>query len=159
MEKRIIIGSDGAGYSLKEAVKSDLISKGYDITDVGTQDPNNPVDYFKVGFAVGKAISEKQFKRGIIFCGSGMGVGITAGKYPNVYAAVCESIYAAKRCRVINNANVLAMGGQLVTSHVGIIMANTFLDTQFAEGLTSAKAEYLESCMNEVKRVEKELYR
>ncbi|MHB1314711.1 MAG: RpiB/LacA/LacB family sugar-phosphate isomerase [Christensenellales bacterium] len=159
MDKRIIIGSDGAGYLLKEAVKKDLISKGYEIVDIGTQDPANPMDYFKVGFTVGKAVSEKKFERGIVFCGSGMGVGITAGKYPNVYSAVCESIYAAQRCRVINNANVLAMGGQFVTPHIGVLMANAFLDTKFCEGLDSKSTDYLSGCLEEVKAVEKALYK
>ena len=82
MDKKLIIGADPAGYKLKESVKAHLIEQGYDITDVGTLSPEEPVEYHKVGFAVGKAISEKKFERGLLFCGSGMGVHIVAGKFP-----------------------------------------------------------------------------
>lgn len=158
MDNRIILGSDAAGFPLKEIIKNDLISKGYHITDVGTLDPNKPIDYYQVGFTVAEAISEKRFERGLLFCGTGMGVTISANKYPNVYAAVCESPYTAKRCRVINNANILSMGNNIVTPPIAIQMVDAFLNTEFTEGLPEEKIDYLNFCLAQLKKKEEELF-
>lgn len=158
MDKRLIIGADPSGFALKEAVKAHLIQQGYDITDVGTLSPDAPVDYHKVGFAVGKAISNKEFERGIMFCGSGMGVHIVAGKFPGVYCAVCEGPWAANRCRAINNCNVLAMGGFFVTERYGIMMADEFLNTEFLEGFDQEDVDFLSRAFDEIQEMEKEIY-
>ena len=158
MDKKLIIGSDPAGFTLKEAVKAHLIEEGYEITDVGTLSPDKPVDYYDVGFIVGKAVSEKEFERGIIVCGSGMGVHIVAGKFPGVYCAVCESPWPVNRCRAINNCNVLAMGGFFITESYGIMMADTFLNTEFLEGFGEEDRIYLANAVEEIKKMEKEIY-
>ena len=158
MDKRLIIGADSAGFTLKEAVKAHLIEEGYEITDVGTLSADAPVDYYDVGFKVGKAISEKEFERGIVFCGSGMGVHIVAGKFPGVYSAVCESPYAANQCRAINNCNVLAMGGYFITPKFGIMMADEFLNTEVLQGFDPELQEYLANALEVIKGMEKEIY-
>ena len=158
MDKRLIIGADPSGFSLKEAVKAHLIEQGYEITDVGTLSPDEPVDYYNVGFKVGKAVSEKEFERGIIFCGSGMGVHIVAGKFPGVYCAVCETPWAANQCRAINNCNVLAMGGLLVTESYGIMMADEFLNTEFLNGFDENGQAYLSNAFEIIQGMEKEIY-
>jgi ribose 5-phosphate isomerase B len=143
MEK-IVIGSDMSGYDLKEAVKKHLQSKGFDVTDVGTPDPDHPVDFYDVALRLGKAVSEKQFKRGIVICGTGMGVSLIANKFKGVYCGLCESVYAVNRARTYNNINVLGMGGFFVAPHLGIKMVDTFLNTKFGEGEDEGTKKVLE---------------
>lgn len=154
---RIVIGSDVSGFELKESVKRDLEAKGYCVADVGTLDPKEPVDFFVVGARVGRRISEGEFQRGIVCCGNGMGVGTVAGKFPGVTSCVCETLCAAMRCRVINNANVLAMGGQMVAPFTGVLMANAFLTTDFCEGLDAQDARYLTNSLDEIRNIEASL--
>lgn len=140
MEK-IIIGSDPSGFTLKEAVKQHLIDRGFDVTDVGTKTLEEPVMYFDVGERLGKAISEGQFERGIIICGTGMGVNLMANRFPGVLCGLCESVYAVSRARTINNINVVALGGFYQGPELGIAMTDAFLDTPWLEGLDEATQE------------------
>lgn len=159
MSKKIVLGADGSGFKLKEVVKKHLEMRGYEVTDIGTHEISNPSHYYDVGFNVGKEVSEGNYERGIVFCGSGMGVGIAANKIPGVYAAVCDNIYETQQARIINNANVLALGGNFVTPEIGIIMVDTFLDTEFAQGLPTETKEYLTKCLEEINKKEEELYK
>ena len=114
MDKRIIIGADDSGFTLKEAVKEHLLKNGYDVTDVGTLSLDEPVVYYEVGRRVAKEVADKKFERGLLFCGTGMGVNLVANKISWSLLRICESVFAAKKCRIINNCNVLAMGGFIV---------------------------------------------
>ena len=80
MDKRIIIGADDCGFTLKEAVKEHLLKNGYDVTDVGTLSLDEPVMYYEVGRRVAKEVADKKFERGLLFCGTGMGVNLVANK-------------------------------------------------------------------------------
>lgn len=134
MVKKVVVGADPAGFPLKEAIKAHLIEKGYEVTDLGMLKEDEPIMFQIVGQRVGKAVSEGQFERGLIFCGSGMGIHIAASKFPHVHCALCESIETAKRSRVANNCNILAMGGFYIAPRLGCMMADAFLETEFAEG-------------------------
>ena len=101
-DKYLLMGADWAGFPLKEAVKAHLEKKGWKITDVGVTDPN--VDdtenmFHRIGLRVGAMISEGEFERALIFCGTGMGIHIAASKCPGVHAGVVESVPAALRWR------------------------------------------------------------
>ena len=93
MDKRIIIGADDSGFTLKEAVKEHLLKNGYDVTDVGTLSLDEPVVYYEVGRRVAKEVADKKFERGLLFCGTGMGVNLVANKFPGVYCGLCESVF------------------------------------------------------------------
>ena len=88
MDKRIIIGADDSGFTLKEAVKEHLLKNGYDVTDVGTLSLDEPVVYYEVGRRVAKEVADKKFERGLLFCGTGMGVNLVANKFPGVYCGL-----------------------------------------------------------------------
>lgn len=144
MEKRIIIGSDISGFTLKEATKTHLKKIGYDVTDVGTLTEDAPVDYWTVGFNVGSAVSNKEFERGIVICGTGQGVSIAANKFPGVLCGLCESVFAVNRARTYNNINVLGLGGFLQAPVLGIEMVDTFLNTEWKQGMDEDTAKLLE---------------
>lgn len=148
--KRVIIGADVAGFDLKEAVKAHLIQLGYDIVDVGMTDKEQKIPFHEVGFRVGRAVSKGEFERGLLFCGSGMGIHLAVAKFPGVMSAVCESIPAAKRCVVANNCNILAMGGFYVAPYTGCQMAEEFLLGTFGEGQTERFIAFHESAYNEI---------
>jgi len=134
--KEILVGADFAGCSLKNAVVKHLKAKGWKITDVGvlTEDEKNPEMYHRVGFTVGAMITEGEFERALLFCGTGMGIHLAANKCPNVQCAVVESIPAALRCVAANGCNVMAMGAYYVTPRMGMAMVDAFLEHKLGDG-------------------------
>lgn len=148
--KRVILGADIAGFDLKEAVKEHLIQKGYEIVDVGMTDKENKIPFQEVGFRVGRAVSRGEFERGLLFCGSGMGIHLAAAKFPGVLCAVCESVPAAKRCVVANNCNILAMGGFYVAPYTGCQMAEEYLGSSFGEGQTERFVAFHENAYHDI---------
>lgn len=157
-DKRIVIGSDGSGFELKESVKKHLVEEGYEVTDLGTQSADHPLQYYVVAHVVAHRISSGEFQRGILICGTGMGMNIVANKYPHVYAAVCENTYAAKKSRAINNANILTMGGWITAPFAGCDIADVFLKTEFLEGLEDWRQKNLTKAFATVQEYEKEIY-
>ncbi len=157
MEK-LFIGSDKSGFSLKEAVKAYLIENNYDVTDVGTTDENVPLPFFEVAENGAKRLQNKEFDRGILICGTGMGMSIVANKHEGVHAAACESVYAAEKCRAINDANVLCMGGWVIAPIMGVEMAKTFLNTGFTQNLEDWRARNIEKARTAVRDIEKKSF-
>lgn len=110
---KIALGADHGGFELKEKVKTHLIEKGYEVLDLGTNSTDS-VDYPEFGHAVGHAVADKKAEFGIVICGTGIGISITANKVPGVRAALCTNTTMARLTREHNNANILAMGGRIV---------------------------------------------
>lgn len=137
---KILIGSDPSGFNLKEAVKQHLIDRGFEVTDVGTLSMDEPVMYYDVGERFGKLISDGTFERGIVICGTGMGVNLMVNRFPGVLCGLCESVFAVQKARAVNNINVLALAGWFQGPELGCAMADTFLDTAWLEGLDEATA-------------------
>lgn len=136
-DKQILVGADFAGFPLKEAVVAHLKKKGWTVTDVGVRtgdEEDTDLMFHRIGLRVGAMISEGEFERALIFCGTGMGIHIAASKCPHVHAAVCESVPAALRCVTANNCNVLAMGGFYVAPRTGMAMADAFLEHKLGDG-------------------------
>lgn len=149
--KKIIMGADPLGYELKEAVKAHLLTQHFEIVDVT---PDAGGDYFTVGEQVGQRIATGKFTRGFVFCGTGMGVNIVANKFAGVYSALCESVETARLARVINNANVLAMGGIVLTPYLAKRMADVFLTTEFSTGFSEADPAFLRGAYQDVQATE-----
>ena len=137
-DKQLLMGADFAGYPLKEAIKEYLEKKGWTITDVGVKADSDPNDtelmFHRIGLRVGAMISEKEFERAMIFCGTGMGIHIAASKCPGVHAGVVESVPAAFRAITGNGVNVLALGAFYVTPELGKQCADAFLYNDFGSG-------------------------
>ena len=130
---RIAIGSDHAGFLVKETIRKYLQAAGYSVDDQGTSSEES-VDYPDYGKAVGERVASKQADLGIAVCGSGIGISIAANKVPSIRAALAHDVATARLAREHNNANVLALGGRIVTPEAAIEMVQTFLTTAYLGG-------------------------
>jgi len=130
---RIAIGADHAGYPVKESIKKYLEGAGYAVDDEGTWSEES-VDYPDYGKAVGERVAAKQDDYGIVVCASGIGISISANKVAGIRAALAHDVTTARLSREHNDANVLAMGGRVVSDALAIEMVKTFLSTPFAHG-------------------------
>lgn len=158
MMNKIFIGSDKSGYVLKEAVKEFLKEENFEIEDIGTTDEEYPFPFFEVAQKGAKKIQSKEYDQGILICGTGMGMSIVANKHEGVFAAACESVYAAEKCRAINDANVLCMGGWIIGPMLGVAMTKTFISTEFTQNLEEWRANNLKKARIAVKEIEKESF-
>ena len=140
----IIIGSDHAGFDLKEQIRNFLIEKGYSVKDAGTFS-HESVDYPLIAQEVAKNIAEKEFSRGILLCGSGIGMSITANRFRNVRAALCHNLYTVELSRKHNDANVLVLGGRILGSGMALEMVDVFLHTDFEGGRHSRRLEEIDT--------------
>jgi len=129
----IAVASDHAGYDLKEELKQYLVSKGFDVLDLGTHSKES-VDYPDFAAAMGKAIEKNETTRGILICGTGIGISIAANRNPAIRAALCQSGLAAKLARQHNDANVLALGARLIGIETALDCVEAFLATDFEGG-------------------------
>jgi ribose 5-phosphate isomerase B len=125
---RIAVGSDHAGYLLKQFLATHLAQLGHDIDDLGT-DSERSVDYPQFGASVGRAVSEGRAQLGLCACGTGMGIAIAANKIEGVRAAVVHDVTTARLARAHNHANVVCMGGRIVGHEVAKDAIDTFLST------------------------------
>lgn len=132
--KKVIIASDKDAFPLKEAVKSRLLSEGYQVSDVGQTADSEAVLYYTAAIRLAREIQKGTYARGILFCGTGAGVSMVANKFKGVYCVACESIFTAQRISSVNNANVLAMGSLVVSHAMGAEMAVRYLEGIWCDG-------------------------
>lgn len=130
---RIAIGSDHAGYRLKEHLKDLLVSDGHEVADLGTHD-EQPVDYPPICAAVARDVAGGASERGIVLGGSGQGEQIAANKVHGVRAALCNDLYTAKYSRLHNDANVLSIGARVVGEALADEIVRTWFATEFEGG-------------------------
>ena len=140
MEK-LAIACDHGGYELKEAIKNRFKSR-IEFIDLGTNSSES-VDYPAFGKAVARAIVNKDAPRGIVICGSGIGISIAANRYPEIRAANCLDVNMASLSRQHNNANVLALGARLVDEATALEIVDTFLTTEYEGGRHDARVQQL----------------
>ena len=131
--KKIAIGSDHAGFESKEKAKVELSGLGVEVIDKGT-DSLDSVDYPDFGAAVARAVASGEVDRGVLICGSGIGISMAANKVAGARAALCWNEETARLARQHNDANVLCFGGRFVTPEVAARMVRVFLETDFAGG-------------------------
>lgn len=148
---KIIIGADHAGFSLKEAVKPYLADRNFVITDVGTHS-DEPVDYPDFGFRVAEKVASGEFERGILVCGSGVGMTVVANKYPGVSAVFCLDEETARLSRMHNDTNILVLAGRRTDSDTAKNIIGTWLSTSFEGGRHQRR-------LDKITAVETKLYR
>ncbi len=137
---KLIIGSDHVGRPLKDIVVQHLKSREVEVVDIGVFD-DTPVDYPDVGQKLAERVARGEFERGILICGTGIGMAIVANKVPGVRAAACHDPYSAERARKSNNAQVMTMGSQVVGSEVAKSLVDIWLAAEFAGGRSAPKVE------------------
>ncbi len=130
---KVAIGADHGGFELKEKIKKFLIDSGFEVTDFGTDSPES-IDYPDIAYPLAKAISEGKYDRGILICGTGIGMSLVANKVKGVRAALCSDVYSAKYSVLHNNANVLALGGRVLGEELAKEIVSVWLSQRFSEG-------------------------
>ena len=140
--KKIVIGSDHAGYNLKLKVKAHLESRGFEVMDVGTNSPES-CNYTVYADALCKAIAAGEADLGILVCGTGIGMSIAANKHKGIRAACCENTFSARMTRMHNDANVLCFGERVIGYGLACDMADLFVDTPFEGGRHQARVDDL----------------
>jgi RpiB/LacA/LacB family sugar-phosphate isomerase len=143
MSETIIVGSDHAGFELKEKVKHALEQRGFAVEDAGTHS-GEPVDYPDIAHKVADAISSGRMKRGVVVCGTGLGVSMAVNRHPGVRAAVAYDEETARLSREHNDANVLALGGRSLDHGLAEKILELWLVTPFSGGRHARRVERIE---------------
>ena len=129
----IVLASDHAGFKLKEEIKKFLIKKKRKVLDLGTKNTSS-VDYPDYAHLLSKKMKNDKNQAGILICGSGIGMVMTANKHKNIRAALCYNLKSTKLSRSHNNANVMTLGSRLIKKKVALQCVNAFLKTNFVGG-------------------------
>lgn len=147
----ILLGSDHGGLELKESVKSLLEERGLGYEDCGTYSSDS-VDYPDFGEKVARRVSSGEAEKGILFCGTGIGMSIIANKFPGVRAALATDLFTAQMAKEHNNANILVLGGRVLQKEQALSMVAVWLDSQFDGGRHQQR-------LDKISRIESELGR
>ena len=131
--EKVILASDHAGFKLKEEIKKFLIKKRKKVLDLGTKNTSS-VDYPDYAHLLSKKMKKSKNQFGILICGSGIGMSMAANKHKYIRAALCYSIKSTQLSRQHNNANVMAIGAQLIKKNIALKCVSTFLETDFNRG-------------------------
>lgn len=127
----IAIGSDHGGFALKQEIIKYLEENGYNFRDFGCYEETS-CDYTEYGKAVAEAVADGLFEKGIVICGTGIGISITANKVRGIRCALCGDTFSAEATREHNDANILALGGRVVGTGLALKIVETFLNTPFS---------------------------
>lgn len=142
--KPIIVGADHLGLPLKNALKDYLLEKGYQVDDVGVNS-EDPVNYPDIAVMLSEKVSEGKYERGILVCGTGIGMAITANKIPGVRAAVIHDGYSAERARASNDAQVACFGSLVVGVNTAKKNLDIWLDNEFGGGRSQPKVDLIKA--------------
>jgi ribose 5-phosphate isomerase B len=141
---KMIIGSDHAGYEMKEKVGAHLRKRGVELEDVGTHSEES-VDYTDPGKEVASKVSDGSFERGVLICGTGLGMSMVANRFRGVRAALANDIFSAIMSRRHNDSNILVMGGRLIGDTLALQLVDTWLDTPFEGGRHKRRLEKMDT--------------
>jgi len=155
---KISSGTDPYGVELKDVLKTPLLAAGHPGVDLGGSS-DQPQPYYAVAHARATQVAPGEFERGILICGTGMGMAIMANKPPGVYAGVCEEPSTAVKARSINNANVLTLGGLLTAPFKAKEMTDALLGTEFTQGWEPPIQAFLEPSMRDIRLLKAEAFR
>lgn len=140
----VAIAGDHGGFALKQRIREHLIERGIKIADLGT-DSEESVDYPEFGKACAQAVASGKADRGIVICGTGIGISIAANRIRGIRCGLCTSVEMAELSRKHNNANMLAMGGRIMSVEDAIRITDAWLDTEFEGGRHSRRVDMLDS--------------
>ncbi len=161
MSKKITlaIASDLSGFPLKCAIVEFLAGRAdINVIDFGIESADAPLPYSQQAPKVAKAIQEGRADRGILICGTGQGMAIVANKFKGVYACVADSIFSGERAKIINNANVITMGGWITAPFLGVQIAEAWLSMAFVQKM-EFKRDFLTEQFSIVQAIEEENFK
>lgn len=151
----IAIASDLSGFPLKKELAEHLKESGYTVLDFGIESENAPQPYFIQAPKVAKAIQEVKAEKGILICGTGQGMAIVANKHKGIYACVVDDIFSAERAKIVNNANVITLGGWITAPFVGKQIVDAWLAMSFTQKM-EFKKDFLTNAFAQVQAIEEE---
>ena len=140
---KIAIGSDHGGFEYKASIIKALQVKGYDVVDMGTYSPES-CDYPIIAKKVARAVAKGDFEKGILFCGTGIGMSMVANKVKGIRAAVCGDTFSARATRAHNNANILCLGQRVVGEGLALDIVDIWLTTKFEGGRHERRVNMIE---------------
>ena len=140
---KIAIGSDHGGFEYKASIIKALQVKGYDIVDMGTYSPES-CDYPIIAKKVARAVAKGDFEKGILVCGTGIGMSMAANKVTGIRAAVCGDTFSARATRAHNNANILCLGQRVVGEGLALDIVDIWLTTKFEGGRHERRVNMIE---------------
>ncbi len=143
----LIIGCDHAAFSLKEKLKNFLISKSISVHDAGTSSENS-VNYPEFGIKVASCVSSKKFEKGVLLCGTGIGMSMVANRFPHVRAALCADVFSAIMSRQHNDSNILVMGARVIGDILAEAILNAWLNTSFEGGRHQLRLDQFDNINN-----------
>lgn len=147
---KVTVGADLLGLELKDKIKKHLQARGFEIEDVGTVDREHPVLYIEAADNVAKSVQAKEAEFGVVVCGTGVGVSIVANKHKGVYCVCAETQWIAKESRIINNANVIALGGRILGEGMANDIVDTFVDTAWLQDCNEERSANLRKLFDQV---------
>ncbi len=136
----IAIGCDEAAFEFKEVIKAYLIAQGQQVEDYGVYD-TTPVLYPDVALKVAEAVAAGNHERGILICGTGIGMSIVANKVPGIRAALCHDVYSARKSRTSNNAQIITMGARVIATELAKTILDAWLEVDFQGGGSTPKVQ------------------
>ena len=140
---KVCIDADDAALNLKKTIYQHLKAEGVDITDLDYATAHADPFYGEIGFSLAKAIQAGQYDRGILICGTGLGMAMIANKVEGVFAGTCHDVFSAERLKKSNDANVLTMGERVIGSELAKMVVSAWLKSEFAGGGSAPKVQQL----------------
>ncbi|HTX72268.1 MAG TPA: RpiB/LacA/LacB family sugar-phosphate isomerase [Rectinemataceae bacterium] len=156
---KIAIASDLSGFPLKEEVAKHLRERGdVELIDFGIESPEAAKPYFEQAPKVAEAIQQGRAEKGILICGTGQGMAIVANKHRGVYACVVDDLFSGERAKIVNNANVITMGGWITAPFLGCQIVDAWLSVAFTQKM-EFKKDFLTNAFNQVVELEKKHFK
>ena len=140
----IAVGSDHGGFYLKQTIKEVLTEMGHEYEDFGSYNPD-VADYPDIAFPVADAVAQSKFERGVLICGTGIGMSMAANRIPGVRAALCHDVFSAKGARQHNDANILCMGERVIGPGLAKEIVIAYLSSEFEGGRHANRLEKMQS--------------
>ncbi|MCK9348482.1 MAG: RpiB/LacA/LacB family sugar-phosphate isomerase, partial [Sphaerochaeta sp.] len=154
----IAIASDLSGFPLKVEITKHLQEQGYEVLDFGIESADTPQPYFIQAPKVALALQKGEAEKGILICGTGQGMAIVANKHKGIYACVVDSIFSAERAKIVNNANVITMGGWITAPFLGVQIVDAWLAMSFTQKM-EFKKDFLSNAFSQVQAIEEEHFK
>ena len=156
---KLAVASEVCSFDLMQVVKQHLIESGHEVIDLGMQDKEHPDKFYLIAPRVAQAVLSGKAERGLLMCGTGMGVCLVANKHKGIYAGVAESATTARLHYVINRANILCMGAWVVGQKVACDIADAYLGAEIGEGFNEVRKKVQAEGFERIKEIEKDNFK